>query len=221
MSRDPSFGKYSTVTKAYMADPRFNPDHVYQVFLPYNKLIDQIQAVLLWRLPIPLIIALLIINIFFFFAHYLEIGALSVFLFFVFLYHTILFISEKFGTTIASFLFPNFNPEEYRNESVSNHIYPLRDITDYFSFLIFKLVTFYEKIFYTKTSLFDALIYSGVAFILFLIFYLIDSFWIIFCLTNLIILLPGFIFHPVINPYIKPYLVKLNNFIGSPHYKAE
>lgn len=204
------------VAKGYRADPRFNPDKVYAQFEPYGAQVDNLQAMLFFRRPIPFAVTFVLANILFCVIYLLHLNIFSFCLLCQFLYYAFWLIYNNFASLIGTFLFPELKPEERGTEEESNHIYPLRFLTDRGSYCAYYFVTLFEGRINAKT-LTDSLINAGISFILFLLFLIINPIVLAWILFDLIICLPGVLFHPKVNPTVKPYLQKFPKLIGCPH----
>jgi hypothetical protein len=108
---------------------------------------------------------------------------------------------------------------------VSNRIYPLLPFCQRFSHIsstvVDKLVELNGSI--KSGSLSSLILTTSVFVVLFLLTVLTGSFWVIWTIVHIILLLPGIIMHPVVFPYAEPYILKFAEAIKCPycHAKAE
>ncbi|KAH0788120.1 hypothetical protein GPJ56_007951 [Histomonas meleagridis] len=184
--------------------PFKNPKNIEEKLKPYEKHIEQIQAMLFWRNPIPMAILLVLVNLLFFIIYKLNLSFVPTMLLLATISVLIKVVKKIAGEKIASIL---FKPIE--NKEGTYKIYSLESVSQTLSCIAQKISSLRGRICPgEKPTIGSALLPLGILAGLFLVFLLTGTFWLNFVLVNLILLLPAVIFHPKVLEKIEPHFAK-------------
>ncbi|KAH0791118.1 hypothetical protein GPJ56_004929 [Histomonas meleagridis] len=184
--------------------PCKDPKKLENMLKPYEKHVDQIQAMLFWRNPIPMAILLVLVNLLFFIIYKLNLSFVPTMLLLGTIYVLFKVVKKIAGEKIAPIL---FKPIE--NKEGTYKIYPLEKVCETISCLVGKISCLTGRVKAgDKPTIGTALIPLAVLSGLFLFFLITGTFWLNFVLVNLILLLPAVIFHPKVLEKIQPYFAK-------------
>ncbi|KAH0806707.1 uncharacterized protein GO595_000558 [Histomonas meleagridis] len=184
---------------------------------PYTSIYENIQGMLFWRRPIPMLIFLIIVELVFLFTGTGELGFLSVLSMIITFRYIIEIIYHLFGDFITEKLFP---PIDKGAEGDPNRIYPLEPFCE----IIASVASFgYSAV---NRLLFDStpqgiLLAIAVFLFMFIFFWVCGTFNTILVITHLLILAPGILFHPKFYQYTRGFLENLHKFICGTHKKSE
>lgn len=180
-------------------------EHLVQMLTPYKQYIDQFLALVLWRRPIQLILCLIYINTVSFLIYFLHFSFINVLIIFI---STITFISLVYvnHNAFTKFFFPPVLT--YGEATETNRIFTLEEIAEVISVVGSRIHCFLQScaIRATDKNIFGQLAWIAILCCMFVFFKVAKTFWIFYGIINAIFIVPGFIFHPAINPSIKDYL---------------
>lgn len=186
----------------------FTVSSVQSKLRPYTNIYENIQSMLFWRRPIPMIILLVITELILIFIYQSNLGFFSVLSVLITLRYIVELVYHKFGEQISQVLFKEI---DRGNANEPNKIYPLEPFCKLFVGISNRLYLFVMKLFKDRTP--NGLLYSTtIYFILFIIFWFCGTFSIMFILIHLILLGPGILMHPKVYPYSQKYLKYILDF---------
>jgi hypothetical protein len=177
---------------------------------------------LFWRRPVPMVLTLLLVEVTSALFRWGRLTFLSVLCVFLTFYIISRQLYHVFGDAIASALFP---PIDEGEPTESNRIYPLLPFCQRFSHIsstiVDKLVEVNQSI--NSGSISTVVITATVFVVLFALTLLTGTFWVVWTIVHLVLLLPGIVMHPKVFPYAEPYILKFAEAIKCPycHAKAE
>jgi hypothetical protein len=169
-----------------------DPDELKAKLSEKSRYVRGIQGILFFRLIPQLAVLFVLVNLLFLFIGYFNLGFLSVAVLFLLLATIGKIIMEKFGKLIIDFFFPEeFNagtPEE------SNRVRSIDEVANFLGNLpIAKGCPVQRAPPMKRIILFS---------VLFIVFYITTTFWFNFVVFNLLLILPGVLLHPAVNPHI-------------------
>ncbi|OHT07062.1 hypothetical protein TRFO_24714 [Tritrichomonas foetus] len=199
---------------------KFKPNDFLRPLQAYEQYVFNLEGMLFWRRPIPMVILLVLVESFFIFVKCSNLSTFAVVFLLIALRYLAEIVYKQFGATLGPILFPPIDegkPEE------TNRIYPLLPMCQRGSYLCSVIYNKIKEIKAalsqptTKTTLYAA----GVASAGFLFFWVVGTFWFNFVLVNLVLLAPGIVMHPQVFPYCEPYILKFAGSIGCPYCKPK
>jgi hypothetical protein len=127
-------------------------------------------------------------------------------------------------------------PESVLADSLPKLLFPPIDAGGNESNRIYPLLPFCQRLSHISSTIVDALAHidaqnkagSGSSLIktiaalvgLFVLFLMTGTWGFFFCVTNLILILPGIVMHPQVFPYTQPYILKFAKAINCPYCGA-
>jgi hypothetical protein len=198
---------------------RWQPSYFEEALTPYTNVYEAIQSLLFWRRPIHFAVILVLVELAFFFVSITNLSFLAFSSLALAFYYVGRAVAVKFGSTIAR-LFP---PIDKGKPTESNRIYPLLPFCQRFSHISSTFADFIERLHKgaiagSRVDLIKAVALLGAAFLLFAFA---GTFWPIFVVLHLVLLLPGVIMHPKVFPYAEPYILKFAEAIKCPYCHAK
>lgn len=173
---------------------------------PYEEYVDQIQAMVFWRNPIPMAIFVVCVELLFIFIGTLHLSFLPCLFLFLALKTLIRFVIQAFGQKIHELF---FKPVENKGEG-AYPIYPLDTFCQTVTCFTSKLVVVIKAVKpQGELTIASSIIPLGVLFACFLVFWLTGTFWLAFILVNLVIFLPAILLHPAVKPKVTEVVRKL------------
>ena len=183
-----------------------NSEKLEERLKPYEEYVDQLQAMLYFRNPIPMAILILLVNLIFFVIGTLHLSFLPTF----FLLMTIRVLIKIVIKTVGPVIFGMFfRPIENRDDG-NYPIYPLSTVCEtivFFCSRIFGIVGKAKP--KGQVTIMNAAIPLASLAALFFLFLITGTFWFNFFLVNLILVLPIILLHPEVKKQIEPFLEKL------------
>ena len=189
--------------------PCMNPEALKEKIVSHPQIVENVQAMLFWRRPIPMAILLSLIELLFIFIKKAELTFLPVAVLFVSIFVLGKIIINKFGEAIFRILFPEIENKGSENEP--NRIRPVETIADIVTCTA-KHVCMARGKLCSKVNapgITGLSLKCGVLFGLFLFFCMTGTFWLIFVVLHLILLVPGIVLHPKVFEAISPYMEKV------------
>ena len=182
-----------------------SPENIVAVLTPYEEIIKQLEAFLLWRFPLQSLIFLIYFNICSLLIYLFDLSFVNV-LIIILVTIVILAMIHEHKSVVHSFFFPQI-PEE-KSKFQSNRIYTLTELSHPISTIGSRIYCFYHSCFQKATDMSFLGQFSWISILvcLFVFFKIVKTFWIIVISTNTILILPGIIFHPSVYPKIKDNL---------------
>lgn len=183
-----------------------NPKDLEARLTPYANYVDQVQAMLYFRNPIPMAVLLITVNLLFLFIGTLHLSFLPTLFLFLTLRVLVKIVIQLFGATIANHFFqPIQNPSEGQYP-----IYPLPTVC--------QTVTNFTSKIYSVASLArpsqqitiaNAIVPLAALSGLFFFFLITGTFALNVIIVNLILILPFVLLNPKVKPYVEPTYEKL------------
>jgi hypothetical protein len=187
---------------------------------PYTNAYENVQGMLFWRRPIPMLLLILVLELFSAFVRLGDLGLLSVISVIIAAYYIVQQFNRVFGAAIAAALFP---PIDKGTPNEPNRIYPLRPFCSWISSILSFVKTRTEPItssFQTHPFPFLAIASLGSA-ALAIFFALTGTFWFLYLVIHLIILAPGIIMNPKVFVHVEPTIEKLADVLHCPYEHAK
>ncbi|OHS97902.1 hypothetical protein TRFO_35773 [Tritrichomonas foetus] len=189
--------------------PLLETDNIIRFLMPHQALIDQIQALLLWRRPVQFGIFVFLFESILFFIQFTGMGFFPFICFYILILYTLKAISFKYHDFFASVVFPPV--EDRGSENETNRIFTLEEIASFISVVGSRIHTFLlgckQKA--DDPTIFGQIIWITFLFCFFMLAVIVRTFPLFFLFLHVIVFLPGIIFHPIVNPHILPYLQRL------------
>jgi len=198
--------------------PELDKDVICQQLKKYEQLIYRFEAIILWRKPIQLIVLFFLVNFVALFVYYFSISIINVFIITVTLIVALILINNSKSFRFE--LLPKI--ESAGNIEESNRIFTLEELSVFLSTVGSRVHCFWlscEKK-AKDMSFFGQIIWIGLLTCAFIFFKLARTFWTLLIPLDIIMILPGFLFHPSIHPMIHDYLQWLM-MIVAPKVKDE
>ena len=179
--------------------------NIVAILTPHKRIIDQIQAFLLWRWPIQSVIFLLYFNAWAFITYLLDLSFINIL---IIILTTVVFLAivhEK-KNVLTSFIFPPIPVDKDLDQP--NRIYSLPEIAVVISTIGSRLYCFMQSCFQKATdiSFLGQLSWIAILSCMFVFFKIVRTFWICLFIINSILIVPGILFRPSIYPRIKDNL---------------
>lgn len=192
-----------------------NIEKANKFFDDHAQAVENIQAMLFWKRPIPMILLIVFIVLIALFIGKYDLGFLEVATLFTTLYIALKIIVPAYSDILVSYLFPQLQNKGTAEEL--NRIYSLDEIKHGYS-VFYKHVGYLmkkDKKEQKKKNLFVSLGISSCAMI---VFYFIGTFAPIIIIIHLVILLPGILLHPKVSKHVVPLYHKVVDYF---HKKAK
>ena len=174
-------------------------ENIVRVLTPYKGIIDQIQAILLWRWPVQSAILLIYFNIWSLITYLLDLSFINV-LIIILVTVVYLAILHRRKGVLSSFFFPPIPTD--KDPTAPNRIYSLEEISELFSTVGSRLYCFAQSCLQKATdmSFFGQLSWIAILLCMFVFFKIARTFWICVITVNFFLTVPGIIFRPNIYP---------------------
>jgi hypothetical protein len=199
---------------------RYPPEFFVEALTPHTNAYENVQSVLFWRRPVHFCVLLTIVEFGFIYVSHLRLGVLSltclaVAAFYV-LHSVYVHISDGLAATI-------FRPLNEDAPGQSNRIYPLLPFCQRVSHIVStvadRLAGVCQRNDHGSTA--SLLISATVNACFFVIFQVVGTFWFLFGLVHIVLLLPGVVMHPKVFQYTQPFIQKFEKAIKCPYYHAK
>ena len=194
-------------------------ENIVKVLTPYKGLIDQIQAVLLWRWPVQSTILLIYFNLWSLITYLLDLSFINVLIIILVTVVYLAILHRKKGV-VSSFFFPPIPVN--KDEEQSNRIYSLEEISELLSTVGSRFYCFAQSCLQKATdmSFFGQLSWIAILLCMFVFFKIARTFWICVITVNFFLTVPGIIFRPNIYPRFK-YNLQWLMMVISPKIKDD
>ena len=195
MSQSPPESHAPPDLEAILNDPAL----LEQSLKPWENVVDQIQAMIFWRNPIPMLLLLGSVNLLFFAVYKMQLSLFPTVFLLLFLKTAFELVYIYFGAFIAAALFPKI---ENRFDGVYV-IYPLEDVCRVLVFFTSRGAALFGKL-QPKGPTTATAAKNSVALLaaLLVVFYFTGAFWLNVVLVNGLLLLPAVAMHRLIRPFL-------------------
>ncbi|KAH0785470.1 hypothetical protein GPJ56_010605 [Histomonas meleagridis] len=174
----------------------FKPENIQTTLEKNEKLVHEVQAMIMFKRPIPFAILLVFVNLCFCLYRVLDLNFYA----FVTLVAIIRLLFKIFGCTIKSIVLKTFFGGEIPKGDGSNRIRSIEEVKFFLNKVLaplFNLQKIIKKL-ASDDSVTGLLIYAGILFFAFVLTAAIDFFWPVVILVNLLLILPGVLLHPLV-----------------------
>lgn len=175
-----------------------------QALKPWENVVDQIQALVFWRNPGPMLLLLFAVNLLFFIVYFLQLSLVPTLFLLLALKTAIEIVNLHFGSFLIAALFP---PIENRFDGVYV-IYPLDEVCRVLVFF-----TSYGAAAFGKlqpkgpATMTTAASSVGLLVGLLVILYFTGTFWLNFVVVNGLLLLPAVAMHRLVRPTLARFIL--------------
>lgn len=188
-------------------EPPFTTPKVEAALAPYTRIYENVQGMLLWRRPLPMVLLLLVTELVFAFVYLSDLGFFSVLSIAVTFRYIAELIYHNFGSQISSALFPD-KPKGRPDEP--NRIRELRPFCRLFAGIANRAYSYAHRLFTDFST--DGLLHSTLVYlVLFVVFHLCGTFAVVFVLVHILLLAPGALLHPRAYPHTAPLVERIAN----------
>jgi hypothetical protein len=176
---------------------------------PYTRAYENLQRMLFWRRPLPMLLLILVLELFSAFVRLGDLGLLSVISVLIAAFYIVQQFYRLFGISISETLFP----------PIDETVYPLPSFCQCLASITSVFDTKFSQIRSSlQTSPVPTLAAATFGFLgLSLLFAVTGTFWFLYVVGHLLVLAPGILLNPKVYVYIEPYIVKLAEAIGFPN----
>jgi hypothetical protein len=201
---------------------RYPPEFFVEALTPHTKAYENVQSVLFWRRPVHFCVLLAIVEFGFMYVSHLRLGVLSLTCLAVAAFYVLHSVYVHIGDRLADTIFRPLNEDA---PGQSSRICPLlpfcRRLSHIVSTVAGKLAGVCQSNDHGSTA--SLLISATVSAGFFVIFQVVGTFWFLFGLVHIFLLLPGVVMHPKMFQYTQPIIHKFEKAIKCPycHAKAE